>query len=57
MFSYYNNIPTNCGKTKYLMKLLSGEFRFKFDYIVLLCPTLFENQTYSGFAENDEDFL
>ena len=49
--------PTNCGKTKYLVNLLSNEFRFKFDYIVLLCPTFFENETYSGVAENGPDFF
>ena len=49
--------PTNCGKTKYLIKLLSGEFRFKFDYTVSLCPTFIHNETWHGFAENDKDFL
>ena len=31
--------PTNSGKTKYLVDLLSNEFRGKFDYLILLCPT------------------
>ena len=51
--------PTNCGKTKYLTELLSNEFRFKFDCIVLLCPTFRHNKTWNrcSFVENDKDFL
>ena len=51
--------PTNCGKTKYLTRLLCNEFRFKFYYIVLLCPTLKHNKTWNrcSFVENDEDFF
>lgn len=45
--------PTNCGKTRYLVNLLYGPFRGKFDYIVLVCPTYVHNRTYDGFAEND----
>ena len=30
--------PTNSGKKKYLVDLLSNEFRGKFDYVILLCP-------------------
>lgn len=60
-----NNIPfnvlivgsTNCGKTKFLVDLLSIDFRKVFDYIVLICPTYDFNKTYMGFADDDPDFL
>ena len=45
--------PTNSGKTQYLLNLLRGPFRGKFDYIVLLCPTFVKNQTYEGFVGRD----
>lgn len=31
--------PTNSGKTRYLVRSLSQEFREKFDYVILLCLT------------------
>ena len=49
--------PTNSGKTKYLVDLLSNEFRGKFDYVILLCPTYIFNETYRGFADEDRDFF
>ena len=45
--------PTNSGKTQYLLNLLRGPFRGKFDYIVLLCPPFVKNQTYEGFVDRD----
>ena len=45
--------PTNFGKTQYLLNLLRGPFRGKFDYIVLLCPTFVKNTTYEGFVDRD----
>ena len=45
--------PTNSGKTQYLLSLLRGPFRGKFDYIVLLCPTFVKNRTYEGFVDHD----
>lgn len=38
--------PTNSGKTQYLISLLCGPFRGKFDYIVLVCATFVHNKTY-----------
>ena len=36
-------VPTNCGKTKYLIEQLienlRGPFKNVFDYIILICPT------------------
>ena len=49
--------PTNSGKTRYLVNLLSTTFRGKFDYIVFLCPTFIRNNTHDGFAEADKDLL
>ena len=39
------------------MKLLGNEFRFRFDFIILLCPTFIHNETGRDFAENDPDFI
>ena len=35
---------TNSGKTQFLVNDLFGPFRGKFDYIVLICPTLAHNK-------------
>ena len=48
---------TNCGKTSFLVEILSHEFLQKFDYIFLVCPTFTHNKTYDGFAENDRGFF
>ena len=48
---------TNCGKTSFLVKILTHEFLGAFDYIFLVCPTYIHNKTYDGFAENDGDFF
>jgi len=45
--------PTKSGKTKFLVDQLYGPFRFKFDYIVLICPTFKRNKTYYRIGEND----
>lgn len=37
---------TNCGKTYYLLDMLEKEFMNRFDYIILICPTLSWNKTY-----------
>jgi len=37
---------TNSGKTHFILDLLENEYRHKFDYIVILCPTYFNNTTY-----------
>ena len=48
---------TNCGKTSFLVEILSHEFLQKFDYIFLVCPTYIHNKTYDGFAENRRGFF
>ena len=45
--------PTNSGKSRFVVDQLYGPFRFKFDYIVLICPTFTHNKTYHRLGEND----
>ena len=45
--------PTNCGKTQFLVKQLTGPFRGRFDCVVLICPTFAYNKTLYRFAERD----
>ena len=40
--------PTNSGKSRFVVDQLHGPFRRKFDYIVLICPTVVYNKTYKG---------
>ena len=37
---------TDCGKTYFVLDLLENEFRKKFDYIIIFCPTIHMNKTY-----------
>ena len=37
---------TNCGKTHYGLDLLQKHYKYKFDYIVIYCPTFLVNNTY-----------
>ena len=49
---------TNCGKTHYILDLLENEFRNKFDYIIIFCPTYLENKTYDkAFIYKDDDII
>ena len=45
--------PTNSGKSRFVVEQLYGPLRFKFDYIVLICPTFAHNKTYHGIGEKD----
>ena len=45
--------PTNSGKSRFVVDQIYGTFRFKFDYIVLICPTFMHNKTYHRIGEND----
>ena len=38
---------TGCGKTHYVLDLLETEFKNKFDYIIIICPTFTYNKTYA----------
>ncbi|MEH0008410.1 MAG: ATPase/DNA packaging protein [Flavobacteriales bacterium] len=48
--------PTNSGKSLFLLNQLWGPFRGKFDYIVFVCPTFDQNETYQDFATKDPWF-
>jgi len=45
--------PTNSGKSSFVVDQLNGPFRFKFDYIVLICPTFAHSKTYHRIGEKD----
>ena len=45
--------PTNSGKSRFVVDQLYGPFRFKFDVIVLICPTFAHNRTYHRIGEKD----
>src|SRR5271166_6680061 len=38
---------TGCGKTHFVLDLLENEFKNKFDYIIIICPTFVYNKTYN----------
>jgi hypothetical protein len=38
---------SGCGKTHYVLDLLETQFRNKFDYIIIICPTFIYNRTYN----------
>ena len=40
---------TGCGKTKYIMKLLTNEYENYFDNVVVMCPTFDINSTYQEY--------
>jgi GTPase SAR1 family protein len=47
---------TGCGKTHLILDLLETEYRNKFDYIIIICPTFAYNKTYHRkFILNDPD--
>ena len=46
-------VPTNSGKTQFLVDQLCGPFKGGFDYIVLICPTFDLNKTLYRFGERD----
>ena len=50
--------PTNCGKTEYIMRLLTGPYLRKFEYVVFICPTFLNNKTYDKrFIYKDDDVI
>ena len=40
--------PTGAGKTHLALSLLENEYRNHFDFIVIICPTLANNETYKS---------
>ena len=49
--------PTGVGKTHLALSLLENEYRNHFDFIVIICPTLWYNSTYKsrGWVWNDPE--
>ena len=48
--------PTNCGKTEFLMSLLTGPYLKKFEYVIFICPTFQNNKAYDRkFMYRDDD--
>ena len=47
----------NCGKTHLVLELIEKEYNKHFDYIVIICPKLRENDTYHAKAwiKNDDN--
>jgi len=49
---------TGCGKTHYVLDLLQTEYKNKFDYIIIICPTFPYNRTYDRkFVQSDHDII
>ena len=46
---------TNCGKTKFVLDFIQDNF--KFENIVLFCPTFMENKTYRHQLANQTNFV
>ena len=46
---------TNCGKTEFILDFI--EKNYKFDYIVLFCPTFLENKTYRHPLTKRDNFI
>ena len=47
---------TACGKTHYLLNMLKEDYKNKFDYIYIVCPTIKYNRTYQNWEYlNDPD--
>ena len=51
--------PTGVGKTHLALSLLENEYRNHFDFIVIICLTLADNETYKsrGWVWNDPDVI
>ena len=51
--------PTGVGKTHLALSLLENEYRNHFDFIVIICPTLANNEAYNslGWVWNDPDVI
>ena len=49
--------PTGCGKTHLVLDLIEKEYNKHFDYIIIICPTLWWNKTYHSkdWIKNDDN--
>ena len=50
--------PTWCGKTHLVLELIESHYNKHFDYIIIICPTLHENETCHAkeWIKNDDKF-
>ena len=48
---------TGCEKTQLVLELIEKEYRKHFDYIIIICPTLRENETCHAkeWTKNDDN--
>ena len=46
---------TGCGKTQYLLKALEKEYKGMFDYIIIVCPTILWNKSYTNWLPFHKD--
>ena len=48
---------TGCGKTRLVLEMIEKEYNKHFDYIIIICPTLGENETYHAkvWIKNDDN--
>ena len=49
--------PTFSGKTRFVIDQLRTSFKQKFSYIILICPTYYNNKTWDNVGINDGDFI
>ena len=57
-FNMIISAPTCSGKTEYLLQLLSTVYKNKFEYIIIVCPTYYNNSTYERkYIYTDEDVI
>ena len=47
---------TGCGKTHLALELIEKEYNTNFDYIIIICPALLENDIYHAkeWIKNDD---
>ena len=47
---------TGCGKTRLVLEFIENQYNKHFDYIVIICPTFPENETYRAkeWIKNDD---
>ena len=49
---------TGCGKTHFVLDLIETEYNKRFDYIIIICPTFWWNETYhsKNWIKNEDKF-
>ena len=49
--------PTTSGKSRFVVDQLYGPFRFKFDYIVVICPMFMHKRPTTGLAKTIQEWM